>query len=144
MTTKPALLTLSVSALAFFILCCSGCGDSVSAQTTPSSQVGGTSPVAPSSLVGKTTSHRTGQHDYQFCWKFDASNFEISGNSITDDLLKDLGCGEQIGKITGKWKVEKESILLATDVNGETIKWKMKIFTTGPIRIQSNAAQYVF
>ena len=142
MSSKSMLYALSLSALA--LICYSGCGESLTAQTVRKTQIGGESLVAPSSLTGKTSSHRTGQHDFQFSWKFDATNFEISGDSIPTDLLKDLGYGDQVGKITGQWKIENSIIHLTTDVNGETTDCEMKIFATGPIRIQSSDAQYVF
>ena len=142
MLSKSMLNALFLSALA--LICCSGCGESTTAQTARETQIGGESLVSPSSLSGKTSSHRTGQHDFQFSWKFDATNFEIFGDSIPTDLLKDLGYAGQVGKITGQWKIENRIIHLTTDVNGETKNCEMKIFATGPTRIQSSDAQYVF
>ena len=144
MLSNPARLAFSVFAISFLTLCFSGCGESITTQTARNSQIGGESLVTPSSLAGKTSSHRTGQHDFQFSWKFDATKFEISGDSIPNDLLKDFGYGDQVGKIAGQWKIENRFIHLTTDVNGETTNCEMKIFSTGPIRIQSSDAQYLF
>jgi len=96
MSSKSMLSAISLSALA--LICFWGCGNSTTHQAINSSQIRGKSPVQASALIGETTSQRTGQHDYQFSWKFDAENFEITGDSIPEDLLKDLRNGEN-GKL---------------------------------------------
>lgn len=129
---------------AFALLCLAGCGDSMTLHATQSSQIGGKMPVRATALIGQQTSQRTGQHGYQFRWKFDVENFEITGDSIPEDLLKDLCNGQPVEEIVGTWKIENDHIILTTEANGETKNCQMEIFSTGPIRIQSTAAQYVF
>ena len=111
---------------------------------TTSNSLGTYPTVQANDLVGRSTSQRTGQHDYNFLWSFDSESFKIDGTSIPKDLIQDLAIDDTASTISGTWELEDDTIILTTRNNGKSSETKMKIFATGPIRIQSTGAQYVF
>ncbi|MEY4568122.1 MAG: hypothetical protein RLY14_3092 [Planctomycetota bacterium] len=110
--------------------------------------VGGNYPaVTPERLTGSTSSHRTGQHDFDFTWTFDATSFVIEGNAIPTDLIATmLGPDEQATKIEGTWEIQDEIIrfFVNTKSSEQARECSMPIYSTGPIRIETSEAQYVF
>ena len=110
--------------------------------------VGGSYPaVTPERLTGSTSSQRTGQHDFEFTWTFDATSFVIEGNAIPSDLITAmLGPDVKATKIEGAWEIRDGIIHFVVDTEDTepARECSMRIYSTGPIRIESSAAQYVF
>lgn len=110
--------------------------------------VGGNYPaVTPQRLTGSTSSHRTGQHDFDFTWTFDATSFVIEGSALPTDLITAmLGPDDKATKIEGTWEIRDGIIHFF--VNTKDAKpgsnCSMRIYSTGPIRIETSEAQYVF
>jgi hypothetical protein len=103
--------------------------------------------VTPERLTGSTSSRRTGQHDFEFAWSFDATSFSIEGNAIPPDLITAmLGSGVKATKIEGAWEIRDGIIHFFVDSNstGPARECSMKIYSAGSIRIESSEAQYVF
>ena len=122
---------------------CVGCG-----RANRPAQVGGSyPPVTPERLAGSSSSHRTGHDDFEFTWSFDATSFVIEGSAIPTDLISAmLGPDVSATEIQGKWEIRDGTIHFFVDT-GDTDSVKecsMPIYSTGPIRIESSAAQYVF
>ncbi len=110
--------------------------------------VGGNYPaVTPERLTGSTSSQRTGQHHFDFTWTFDATSFVIEGSAIPTDLITVmLGPDEKAAKIEGTWEIRDGVIHFFVDTkDAEPARdCSMRIYSTGPIRIESSEAQYVF
>ena len=110
--------------------------------------VGGNYPaVTPERLAGSTSSPRTGQHDFDFSWTFDATSFVIEGNAIPADLMTAmLGSDETVAKIEGAWEIRDGIIHFSVNMEdgGPARECSMRIYSTGPIRIETSEAQYVF
>ncbi|MDA7873765.1 hypothetical protein N9B17_01245 [Rhodopirellula sp.] len=103
--------------------------------------------VTPEKLTGSTSSQRTGQHDFEFTWTFDATSFVIEGNAIPSDLITAmLGPDVKATKIEGAWEIRDGIIcfVVGTEDKVPARECSMRIYSTGPIRIESSEAQYVF
>lgn len=103
--------------------------------------------VTPERLNGSTSSHRTGQHDFEFTWTFNATSFVIEGRAIPTDLIAAmLGPDEKATKIEGAWEIRDGIIHFVVDTEDTepARECSMRIYSTGPIRIESLEAQYVF
>lgn len=113
---------------------------------------GGYSPVTAAEIAGMSTSHRTGMHQFEFNWAFDANRFLLEGDNLPDDLVVELlgltysdESGSKVNRVEGTWVLLNEQELrLTTTSPTQTEGIKLRIFRTGPIRIQTGKAQYVF
>ena len=105
----------------------------------------GYSAVVATDLEGRSSSHRTGLHNFDYCWSFDGDEFLIEGPSIPEDLILEIvGESDVDDKIQGSWQIDADWITLTVDdADGRHIS-RFKIFNTGVIRIQTKDAQYVF
>ena len=105
----------------------------------------GYAPVTESELIKATYSHRTGRKKYEFTWVFESERFAIEGPEIPQDLaLALLDSEEPVDHITGTWQIKDEIITFVTETDGELHECSLRVFFTGVIRIQTDAAQYVF
>jgi hypothetical protein len=128
---------------ALVVILCVGC-DSAIPPPTPG---GYYPPVTPERLAGSTTSQRTGQDDFEFEWSFGETLFVIEGSAIPTDLMSAmLGPDVSATKIEGKWEIRDGTIhfFVDTEISDSVRECSMSIYSTGPIRIESSAAQYVF
>jgi hypothetical protein len=108
---------------------------------------GGYPAVTPARLAGLTSSFRTGQHDFKFSWTFDTTSFVIEGSNIPPDLIVAmLGPGMTTAKIEGAWEIRDGVIHFFVDKedSNSANECAMRIYCTGPIRIETPDAQYVF
>jgi hypothetical protein len=110
--------------------------------------IGGDYPaVTAERLAGSTSSQRTGQHDFDFTWSFAASSFVNEGIAIPTDLIAAmLGPDEKASSIEGTWEIRDGIIhFFVTTKDAEQARdCSMRIYSTGPIRIETSEAQYVF
>ena len=138
MSSRYGLSSVLLVSLAFLAINFSGCN------RTKTARIGYKKTVSASELAGKSSTQRTGQHSYEFSWTFSDDQFKIIGDAIPGDLLDDLCEGHATEEISGQWRIVDGSLLLELDTENGTKECQMEIFATGPIRIQSSAAQYVF
>lgn len=116
----------------------------------PPIQVGRDYPaVTPERLAGLTSSQRTGKHHFEFTWSFDATSFVIEGPAIPTDLIFNMsGSDMELTKIEGEWDIQGDIINLFVNSGVEDSeparKCSMRIYSTGPVRIENSEAQYVF
>lgn len=114
--------------------------------------LGGNYPaVTAADVDGIESTHRTGMHNFDFRWTFTSDQFLIEGPDIPTDLIIDLvgkPQGEEyeseITQINGAWHLFDDNICLSIGDGEEEREVKLPIFFTGPLRIQSSEAQYVF
>jgi len=133
----------SVLPIAIAAIVCLGCSSAVPTPIPGDSYP----PVTAEQLAGSRSSHRTGQDKFEFTWSFDETSFLIEGMAIPTDLISAmLGHDIAVAKIQGKWEIRDGTIHFFVDAgdSGSGRECSMPIYRTGPIRIESSAAQYVF
>ena len=139
----------------FRILCClltwliglsaTGCTPPSGTRASPGTGYGA---VTAEQLRRTPFSHRTGGEDFDFDWSFDGDTFVIEGQQIPADLTNALlGPGVTAPRIEGRWEISNETIVLTPKLDGgkqDAKPCSFPIYFTGVIRIETEAAQYVF
>ncbi len=105
-------------------------------------------PVTAEQLAGKSTVYRKDRDDASFTWVFEADRFLIEGDNIPADLVVAmLGPDGKTQRIEGNWNIVDGNIYLEVKTDqpeGSARQCSFAIYSTGVIRIDTGAAQYVF